>query len=429
MLQLVQKLSSLRQGFSKTFWVSNVLELFERFAFYGSKAILVVFLVQKLSLTPQASAALAGFYTGLMYTLPLVSGLLIDRYGFKPTLAACFALFTVGYLLVALPSLPLGASIASSDYLLSYTTAALVLSAVAGSLIKPATAGIVTKTASPEYQSLGYSIFYTVINIGGALGPLFALIVHEAFGIEYVLVMAACVTFCLLLVTLLFFEEPIRYNQEKEAQHTLKDVAKNTITVFKNVRFMSFLTIFSGFYIMFWQLFYSFPFYVLDVLKYERFELLETVNAATIIFVSVPMGMLVKNWSANRAIIAGMLLCSCAWLFMGAVATVPATILSIMLFAIGEATLNPKFYSHVASLAPRNQIGTYMGFAFIPPAIGCFVGGPLGGWLVTQYLKDSFQPMVMWNIVFCIGAVTSIMLALHSRLGEVGIDLRKPVEV
>ena len=65
--------------------------------------------------------------------------------------------------------------------------------------------------------------------------------------------------------------------------------------VFTNLKFISFLIIFSGFWIMFWQIFYSFPFYITQVLKFEQFELLETVDAWTIILVTVPVTALVKT--------------------------------------------------------------------------------------------------------------------------------------
>jgi len=50
----------LRQGFQPTFWVANTLELFERLAFYGAKAVLTVYLAIKVGLGPQVAGSLAG---------------------------------------------------------------------------------------------------------------------------------------------------------------------------------------------------------------------------------------------------------------------------------------------------------------------------------------------------------------------------------
>ena len=68
---------------------------------------------------------------------------------------------------------------------------------------------------------------------------------------------------------------------EPRAVRTMAQVLRDMLVVFTNLRFMLFLIIASGFYILFWQIFYSFPFYVKETLHYERFELLETVDAWT----------------------------------------------------------------------------------------------------------------------------------------------------
>ena len=98
---LRQRLDELKSGFTSDFWIANTVELFERFAFYGSKAILTVFLVTKVGLVNEAGT-LAGLFSGVIFLLPIVAGVLVDRYGFKKTLIACFTIFTIGYFLIGL---------------------------------------------------------------------------------------------------------------------------------------------------------------------------------------------------------------------------------------------------------------------------------------------------------------------------------------
>jgi MFS family permease len=186
------------------------------------------------------------------------------------------------------------------------------------------------------------------------------------------------------------------------------------LLVFRNTKFILFLVIFSGFWIMFWQIFYSFPFYIIDVLKYERFELLETVDAWTIILVGVPITALVKKWSPITAMTLGFLIASCSWLLIAGSASITGAIIAMALFAIGEATQAPRFYEYVSALAPKEQIGTFMGFAFLPVAIGSFVAGPLGGWLVETYLKSSFNPSMMWYILAGIGFGSTALMILYN---------------
>ena len=102
-------LDSVRTGFSRTFWVANVIELFERFAYYGSKAILAVYIAEQVGLGPEAGTFLAGsVFNTLLYFLPVLAGTVVDRYGFKRSLLACFSIFALGYFLIGLAGLPIG---------------------------------------------------------------------------------------------------------------------------------------------------------------------------------------------------------------------------------------------------------------------------------------------------------------------------------
>src|SRR6185295_2181278 len=176
------------QGFSRTFWVANTLELFERFAFYGAKAVLTIYLAQRVGLGAQTAGSLAGLFSGVLYALPIVAGTIVDRYGFKRSLAACFSIFCVGYFLIGLAGMQFGQGIVGAVGRGPYITAVLLLTAIGGSLIKPCIVGTVARTTTPDARSLGFSIYYTLVNFGGAVGPILALQVRENLGIEFVLV-------------------------------------------------------------------------------------------------------------------------------------------------------------------------------------------------------------------------------------------------
>ena len=241
----------------------------------------------------------------MLYFLPILAGTLVDRYGFKRSLAACFSIFCAGYFLIGLAGLSFGQSIVAAVGKGPYILAVLMLTAIGGSLIKPCIVGTVARTSAPESKSLGYSIYYTLVNIGGALGPILALGVRENLGIEYVLIMSSVTSFFCLLGTLLFFREPERAADET-APTSFAKVLRDMLMVFRNLRFLGFLVIFSGFFIMFWQIFYSLPFYLTETLHFERFELIETVDAWTLILLTVPISALVRRWRPIRAMAAGL---------------------------------------------------------------------------------------------------------------------------
>ncbi len=407
---------TVRGGFSRTFWVANLLELFERFAYYGSKAVLAVFIAEQVGLGSETATFLAGsVFNTLLYFLPLLAGTVVDRYGFKRSLMACFGIFSVGYFLIGLGGLPLGQPLVHAVGPKAWMLVALVVTAIGGSLIKPSIVGTVARSTTEDTKALGYSIYYTLVNIGGAVGPFIALAVRENVGISYVLVVSSLTSLALFAATTLFYQEPPRPLDAPPAR-SLGKVVADMLLVFGNLRFISFLVIFSGFWAMFWHVFYALPFYVKDYLKFGRFEIIETVDAWTIILVTIPATALAKRLKPLQAMVLGFALATACWFVMGSVPTIAGAVAGMMLFAVGEAIQSPRFYEYVANLAPQDQVGTYMGFAFLPIAIGTFIAGWSSGYLVTHYVEGG-NPAApqMWYVVGAYGVVSTILMVLYDR--------------
>ena len=408
-MDLAERLRVLRTGFARTFWVANVLELFERFAFYGSKAVLAVYLNRAVGLGTTGND-LVGVYGGLVFGLPIFAGVVVDRFGFKRSLLACFTIFCAGYTLIGLAGLPAGQPFVDALGKKGFVILALVVTSIGGSLIKPCVVGTVARTTTEETKSHGFSIYYTLVNFGGFLGPILASEVRTRWGIAEVLLMSAAVSAALVFGTALFYREPAGPREGR----TFAKVVADASLVLRNVRFLAFLVIFSGFWIMFWQVFYSLPFYVTDVLKIERFELLETVDALGIIFLSVPATALMKKVRPIRAMAGGFAVASASWLIIAFSRSWQGVVVAMLLFALGESMQAPRFYEYVADLAPKEQTGTYMGFAFLPVAIGAFAAGPLSGYLVEHYLRRP-DPGGMWILLSAIGFTATAGMLLYDR--------------
>jgi POT family proton-dependent oligopeptide transporter len=114
------------------------------------------------------------------------------------------------------------------------------------------------------------------------------------------------------------------------------------------------------------------------------------------------------------AMTLGFAIATSGWFVMGAIPTLGACIAGVAIFALGEALQAPRYYEYVANLAPREQVGTYMGIAFLPIAIGTFGTGLLAGRLVEWY-KDAPQPSHMWYVLGGIGIVSTILMVIYDR--------------
>ena len=403
-------------GYSRTFWVANTLELFERFAYYGSKAVLAVYIAEQVGLGSQTATFLAGsVFNTLLYLLPPLAGTIVDRYGFRRSLMACFAIFSLGYFLIGLAGLPMGQPLVQAVGTKTWMLIALIIAAIGGSLIKPSIVGTVARTTTQETKALGFSIYYTLVNFGGALGPIIALTVRENLGISYVLVVSSLTTLVLFAATAILYREPPA-PVDLPPPRSMGRVLADMVMVFGNLRFMLFLLIFSGFWAMFWHIFYALPFYVKDYLQFSRFEIIETVDAWTIILVTIPAAIVARRLKPLSAMVLGFALATICWFVMGLMPTITWTVAAIMVFAVGEALQAPRFYEYVSRLAPPEQVGTYMGFAFLPIAIGTFVSGLSSGYLVKHFVEGGNPDAPkMWFVVGSYGVVSTLLLLLYDR--------------
>jgi Na+/melibiose symporter-like transporter len=292
---------------------------------------------------------------------------------------------------------------------------ALIITAVGGSLIKPSIVGTVARTTTESTKALGFSVYYTLVNFGGAIGPIIALAVRENIGISYVLVVSSLTTLLLFVATMLFYREP-ETPADAPPPRSMGRVLADMALVFGNGRFMLFLLIFSGFWVMFWHIFYALPFYAKDHLDFSRFEIMETIDAWTIILVTIPATALARKLQPLSAMVIGLALATACWFVMGAMPTVAGTIAALMIFAVGESIQAPRFYEYVSKLAPQEQLGTYMGFAFLPIAIGTFIAGWSSGFLVERYVAgDNPNAPAMWFIVGGVGVVSTVLLIVYDR--------------
>ena len=408
-------LETVRTGFARSFWVANVLELFERFAYYASKAVLAVYLAQHLGLGPVTATLYGGtIFNGLIYFLPAFAGTVVDRYGFRRSLMLCFSIFSLGYLIVGLAGLPMAEPVVSAVGVHAWTLGGLIVAAVGGSLIKPSIVGTCARTTTEDSRALGYSIYYSLVNVGGMLGPLLAVPIRENLGISAVLVVASAVSAILCFCTFLFFTEPAR-PADLPPTKSFGQVLAGMLQALADVRFVIFLVIFSGFWLMFWHIFYALPFYVKDVLHYDRFELIEAIGPSVIVLTTVPMAALARRMPPIAAMTLGFAIATSGWFVMGAIPTLQAAMAGVAIFSLGEALQSPRYYEYVSNLAPRDQVGTYMGIAFLPIALGTTGTGLLAGRLVEAY-KDAPQPSHMWYVLGGIGVVSTILMVVYDRV-------------
>jgi MFS family permease len=299
--------------------------------------------------------------------------------------------------------------------LLALVTVILMLPALGISLVKPCVVGTTARASKENVRSIGYSIYYTLVNVGGAAGPFLAGWVHQHLNVEKVFGMAALSVFVMFFAVLLFFKEPRRSGEVKT--ESLGQVARNFVTVVSNWRFMLFLVIFSGYYIAFWQQFIILPLYIHEyVSATSNTEMLLMWDSLTVIALQLLVSILTQKMPAFLGITLGTLISGLAWILLILHPSVIMAVATLIVVAIGEITQQPRYYEYISRLAPSGQQGTYMGFAFLPIGIGSLVGGWFGGFLIHHFGEVMHQPALIWWSVSGVGVATAVLLWGYDQL-------------
>jgi POT family proton-dependent oligopeptide transporter len=409
------RLSEIRAGFEPAFWVANLTELFERLAYYAQAAVLAIFLHESLRLSTQQAGALVGDFGFIVWFLPILGGSLADRFGFRRSLASAYLILAVGYFLMgSLASTWMG-PLRNHLPLEWLIRAVLLIPALGPSVVKPCVVGTTARASSESVRSTGYSIYYTLVNIGGMFGPIVAYLVRRSLGIENVFRVSALFVLLMFFATLLFYKEPTRSGDQ--AVTSVAAALRNMFVVLSNLRFVLFLLIFSGFWVIFWQEFIALPLFLRGFVDPNaKIDLLLSVDPATVIVFQIAVSYLTRKIPAFRAMTLGILISSFAWLILLAGTTTPFVVASLFVLALGEITQSPRYYEYISRLAPPGQQGTYMGYAFLPVAIGSLIGGRLGGWAVHYFGDVIHRPQQMWWMISAIGFATTLLMWLYHRI-------------
>lgn len=470
---------SVFRSFPRTFWIANLMELFERWAWYGMFMVLALYLTLPtdqgaLGFSQSQKGQMMGTVTFMLYLMPVFTGALADRLGYRKVLAVSYMVLATGYFLMS----------RFSSFWSVYMV--FVLIAIGGALFKPVISATIARTTNERTSGLGFGIFYMIVNIGAFIGPLFASKLR-GFDWDYVFYVSSLIIALNLLMLLLYREPPVTRKTEPFLSE-VKTIILNVVKVVTDLRFTLFLIIIAGFWAMYLQLFYSLPVFIgqwMDTsLIYNWLngfsstlaqaagtsggrinpEMLTNMDAFFIVLFQVLVSRVVMRYKPLSTMMSGILIASLGIGLMFAFNNPFYLFVSILIFGLGEMTTSPKVSEYIGRIAPEGKEALYMGCSYIPLALGNLAAGFLSGDLyqllsdkmsllqrevearglsiptvsenftqtmyldqaasamhmnqqqLTQYLWDTYQPGNIWMVVSGIGVFTFAALFLYDRL-------------
>ena len=421
--------------FPRVFWVAIGLDVIERMAFYGVYINLSVYLGQTVGLSDKEIGGLLGVFALTRSWVPVVTGALSDKLGFRRSLVLSFALYALAYL--ALFGV---ASFREQGALVRVLAWGAVLSiAVAGAFLKPVIPGTVRRYAPPERRTQGFSIFYASVNAGSVVGKVLTKIVRVLLTLRASIVNSVIASLVGLGIALAAYFEPSALPQPSSGEKSNENgglerrdagFAASLVEVFTEPRLIGFLVVVSGYYLLIEQFYQTFPVYIVRMFgeKAPREEI-SLINPFSIALFQVVVARFTKKLRPLPAMAFGIFVGAVSMALMGLVPTLWGACGSFFVFAIAEMIYSPRYYEYVSSFAPKGREGLYMGLALVPSGLGGLVGGVLSGRLIAAYLPKGggvLRPGTVWGTYAAIGVVCALLLWGFAALFPPKVEATEP---
>ncbi len=403
------------RDFPAPYWIANVMEMLERLAYYGLRTVLPVYMVLAVEeggpqFTHIQKGAIYPAWAAVQSFLPVLTGGYADRYGYKMTVGVSIAIKCIGYLVMAYAvemaaAFTGGASVGVPGHSAVYGIFMVGALALAGgtAIFKPGLQGIIAVNLPDKRSSLGWSVFYQIVNVRGFLGPILAGVMRL---LAWKWVFIACAVIVTLNYLLFFtFDEPEKPDAGADADRSFLKVLWDSAIGICEPRLMAFLVIFSGFWMMFYQLFDLLPNFiddwvdsrsVIDNMVRPAFEFVGggipdqwhghlpqeymiNVNAGMCMLFAFYVGYLTGKVRSMTAMIAGILVSAGAIWGLGASSNGWWTLFAIASFSMGELMASPTKLRYFAGIAPPGKKALYLGYVNATTGIGWAIGSNIAG--------------------------------------------------
>lgn len=411
--------------FTKNFWTVISMEFVERGSYYGVMSILSAYLAMStidggLGFSKGSIGNIKTVITPLLYALPIISGAIADRYGYRKVLFFAFIVMSLGYFFVGL----------STTYPMVF--ASLIFMAVGAGFFKPLISGTIARETTAENSSLGFGIFYWTINLGAFLFPLFLVPYLKSYSYTYIFFAAAILTGSLLFINLFIYKEP----EKPETTKKFEQVIKEMVLVITDLRFVIMLLIYSGFWICYFQMFDSVLWYVqekMDMTVVNQFvnsilsnfmehpkwhfdvEHVTVINAGAIIILQLLVSFILKKTKPLPTMITGILIGAFGLSLLGFSNNAWVFIAGLVIFSIGEMSAHPKFIAYIGEIAPADKKALYLGYSFMYGVIGSGIGAYLGSRLYVRIIEKGDNAPLFWFIFAGIAVATALGLYIYDK--------------
>ena len=374
--------------------------MFEKLAWWVVLIQLPVYISQKdvpggLHWGQDIKGILFFFWALVQNILPVFIGGYADKSGYKKTLAFSFAFILTGYFI-------LGSQIEFYPILIG-----MILLGIGSGIFKPALQGAISATLNKTNSSIGWGIYFMLINLSVFAAPPISKFLKE-LSWQYVFYGSFCI-FVLNLIVILFIRNK---NREKEIFQPdnfiiLKKIFRNLFS--KHIGL--FVILLSGFTIIYMQFYETLPNFIMDwsdtgniveLLWLPKFFTMSTNRGIMISYewlynINTILTIIFIVWAAKKStgfnkisvIISGISLAIIGLTMCGSSYSGYFLIFGFVIYTIGEMLTNPKINDYLSDIAGKNEKAMYLSYFNLSFAIGLSSGSLLGGYMYKHFAEKA----------------------------------------
>lgn len=388
------RMSKMFKQYSTMYWVVISLELLERGAYYGIMGYFPVHMMVNVGASGTEFGIMYAILLALLYTVPIIASSLAKKVGYKKILIFAFLLLAPTYYIM---------TILNEVYIFFPL---IITWGIGAGAFKPMVSATIAQVTDKKTRNSAYSIYYLSINWGSLIAMVFiGFLIPQAFAYLAFLVGGVLIT-ANLVITFIFYKDPI----EKDPNEKISTAFKNMVKVLRDRKFAILILIYAGFFFIFSTMHTFLPVYYVEFgikpISWFEAPLMAAFNPLTIVLLGPFLSRFMDKFDSIKLMITGMFIFTFGILLLGMIPLWYVMIIGIIIFSVGEFFTHPNFVSYVSKIAPHDRVALYMGYAFIPSAIGNVTGSLFGGVMWDNIAVANEQPSLFWGIYVAIGLIS-----------------------
>lgn len=388
----VLKVFKTYKGLPRSIYILFIAQIVNRFGDFVVP-FLTLYLTQKIGLSAGVSGTIVTANILVGIPASLIGGKTADSLGRRKTYLWSQSIAAISLLPCAIFTNPI------------IIVICLMINAFFCGFIRPALGAIVVDVLPSNQRQLGFSLQYLGTNIGVSIGPIVAGILFR--NMLPMLFIGDALTSLIAVMLIAINVQETNPSHNRAVKQIEKEEKSGVIKAFAKRPYLCiFLIVYIAYTFVYTQHRFSLPITMGNIYKIDgstRFGYLMSINAITVIFLTLAVTSLTQKFhSLTKIIIAGILY-AVGFGMIGIIHGFALFALSTVIWTIGEILVTTSFGVYIANNSPSNYRASFSAVGGLSWSIGGALGTSLAGKLI-----DAFGLNYIWSLTFIISVVAAI---------------------